>query len=181
MQILSSLELRDPDRSRLLSLRLEVLTGVPGCTSLQFWNLAVWLLLQRDQSRSHYGTLYLELNQVGCQQHYADLTRFNSHLLNSFFVKNLLIFQFAFKVFCSNSFESAKHKRWEIFAKMKKTGFQNLEVENERLDQSCFEAEKTGNEYLYQLDPLLNLLQSGLAHSNIDQLFSNKIWNNSFF
>ena len=56
---------------------------------------------------------------------------------------------------------------------MKKTGFQNLEVENERLDQSCFEAEKTGNEYLYQLDPLLNLLQSGLAHSNIDQLFSN--------
>jgi len=54
---------------------------------------------------------------------------------------------------------------------MKKTGFQNLEIENERLGHSCFEAEKTGNEYLYQLGPLLTLLQSNLDHFNIDQLF----------
>ena len=63
---------------------------------------------------------------------------------------------------------------------MKKIGSQNLEVKNERLDQSCFEAEKTGNEYLYQLDPLLTLLQSDLAHCNIDQLFDFKILNNAF-
>ena len=47
---------------------------------------------------------------------------------------------------------------------MKETGSQNLEVENERLDHSCFEAEKTNNEYLYQHSPVLTLLQSDLVH-----------------
>ena len=54
---------------------------------------------------------------------------------------------------------------------MKKIGSQNLEVENERLGHSCFEAEKTGNEYLYQLNPLLTLLQSDHVHCEVDQLF----------
>ena len=53
---------------------------------------------------------------------------------------------------------------------MKKIGFQDLAAENEQMGQSCFEAEKTGNEYLFQLDPLLTLLQSDLAHCNFEQL-----------
>jgi hypothetical protein len=85
-------------------------------------------------------------------------------LLESPSAENPRASRFAFKVSCSNSFESAQHKRLEIFAKMKKIGSQNLEVKNERLGHPCFEAEKNGNEYLYQLNPLLTLLQSNLVH-----------------
>ena len=52
---------------------------------------------------------------------------------------------------------------------MKKTGFQDLAAENEQMGHSYFNAEKTGNEYLYLLDPLLTLLQSNLAHCIVDQ------------
>ena len=54
---------------------------------------------------------------------------------------------------------------------MKKTGPQSFAIAKKHFDQSCFKAVKTGNEYLYQLDPLLTLLQSDLAHCNIDQLY----------
>ena len=53
---------------------------------------------------------------------------------------------------------------------MKKNGSKNLEVENERLDHSCFEAEKNNNEYLYQLSPVLTLLQSNLVRCKFDKL-----------
>ena len=58
---------------------------------------------------------------------------------------------------------------------MKKTGFQCLAVENEQMSHSCFKEEKTGNEYLFQLDPLLTLLQSDLAHCNDERLFGEDI------
>jgi hypothetical protein len=51
---------------------------------------------------------------------------------------------------------------------MKKTGPQSFAIAKKHFDQSCFKAVKTGNEYLYQLDPLLNLLQSDLVHFSID-------------
>jgi len=54
---------------------------------------------------------------------------------------------------------------------MKKTGPKNLEIANKHFDQSCFKAVKTGNECLYQLDPLLSLLQSDLVHYKVDRLF----------
>ena len=54
---------------------------------------------------------------------------------------------------------------------MKKTDSQCLAVENVQMSHSCFKAKKTGNEYLFQLDPLLNLLQSNLTHCNDERLF----------
>ena len=59
---------------------------------------------------------------------------------------------------------------------MKKNGSQNLEVKNVQLDHSYFEAEKTGNEYLYQLNPLLTLLQSDLVHCKVDRLFDEYVF-----
>ena len=59
---------------------------------------------------------------------------------------------------------------------MKKTGSQDLAAENEQMDHSCFKAGKTGNECLFRLDPLLNLLQSDLAHRNDERLFDEDIF-----
>jgi hypothetical protein len=53
---------------------------------------------------------------------------------------------------------------------MKKTGPQSFAIAKKHFDQSCFKEVKTGNEYLYQLDPLLTLLQFNLVHCKVDQL-----------
>jgi hypothetical protein len=127
-------------------------------------------LLQKDQSRSRFGNLYQELLQT---------ERRCFDLLESPFAENQSTSRFAFKISYSHSNWSVKLKRLEIYG-MKKTGPQSFAIAKKHFDQSCFKEVKTGNECLYQLDQLLTLLQSDLAHCNIDQLFDFKILNNAF-
>ena len=123
-----------------------------------FWSRVV-LWPQKDQSR------------LGCWNHCQELVQARGHILKLSFIQNQHLSQFVSKLSYWNSDESVKSKRLDIFAKKKKPSSLNWTWKKALFAFVGFKVEKTGNEYLLQLDLLLTLLPSDLAHYNVFEHF----------